>query len=77
MMLRGMLQNGRGLAILVIVSALVVARGARAQGSDSTAADVLFEEGRTALAKGDVALACAKFDANTPNVLPQLSLKMS
>lgn len=38
---------------------------ARAQAHpDSTAADVLFEEGREALARGDVAGACAKFDAS-------------
>lgn len=31
---------------------------------DSTAADVLFEEGRIALGRGDLAGACAKFDAS-------------
>ncbi len=38
---------------------------ARAQTSpDNTAADVLFEEGRDALAHGDVAAACSKFEAS-------------
>jgi hypothetical protein len=54
----------RKAALLVALVALH-ARSARAQtSSDSAAADVLFEEGRAALAKGDTARACEKFDAS-------------
>lgn len=55
--------------LLSLVSLLVfagtTAGSARAQGTaDSTAADVLFEQGRVALAKGDVATACDRFEAS-------------
>ena len=52
---------------LFAVGSLVLRTGlahAQQPHPDSTAADVLFEEGRQAMARGDVAAACAKFDAS-------------
>lgn len=55
----------RAAVLSLLLAALLGAPAARAQSSsDRTAADVLFDEGRSALERGDVAGACSRFEAS-------------